>query len=58
VDPTLAFVLYLLALIAFVIGFIWPLFRPTKVFTEINVASLGLALVTLVWVIQSGHAAF
>lgn len=58
-DPTLAFVLYLLALIAFAIGFIWPLFRDgRKVFTEINVVSLGLALIALVWVIQAGHAAF
>lgn len=57
-SPQVAFVVYLLALIAFTVAFIWPLFRPTKVFTEVNIIALGLALVTLVWVVAAAKAAF
>ncbi len=58
-DPAAQFVLFLIALIIFVIGAIWPLFRPgPTTFSETNAVSLGLALVCLVWVLTAGHAAF
>jgi hypothetical protein len=51
-HPTLAFVVYLLALICFVLAaFSVPVRR-------VNLLGLGLALVTVVWVWQAGQAAF
>lgn len=56
-NPALQFVLFLLALIAFTIAALWPLLRRQP-YTPLHLVPLGLALVTLVWVIQSGQAAF
>lgn len=56
-NPALQFVIYLLALIAFTLAALWPLARR-RPYTELHLVPLGLALVTLVWVIQSGQAAF
>lgn len=51
-DPVLAFVLYLLALICFCLAaFGVPVRR-------LNLVALGLVFVALVWVVQSGQAAF
>lgn len=49
----LYFVLYLLALVCFVLA----AFGSPRV-PHVNLVALGLALVGLVWVIQSGQAAF
>lgn len=54
--PALMFVLYLLALVAFTLAAVWGLVR--RPFTVAHAIALGLALVTMVWVIQSGQAAF
>jgi hypothetical protein len=51
-DPALAFVLYLLALICFVLAAIGvPVHRT-------NLVALGLAFFALAWVIQTAQAAF
>jgi len=57
VNPALQFVLYLLALIVFVLGTAWPLLRREP-YTPVALVSLGLAMVVGVWVVQAGQAAF
>lgn len=52
-SPLLQFVLYLLALLCFLAAAAGLDGR-----TRVPLVPLGLALVTLVWVIQSGQAAF
>lgn len=56
-HPVLAFVVYLLALIVFLVGALWPRLRSGPA-TAANAACLGLALVTLVPLVQAGQAAF
>lgn len=51
-HPAIAFVLYLLALVCFVLA------AASVAVKRVNLVALGLALVTLVWVVQSGQAAF
>ena len=56
-TPMWQFVLYLLALVVFTLAAVWPLVRR-KPYTELHLVPLGLALVTVVWVVQAGQAAF
>jgi hypothetical protein len=51
-PPAIAFVLFLLALICFVLA----AFSVTV--KRVNLVALGLALVTVVWLWQAGEAAF
>lgn len=56
-PPALVFVIYLLALIAFTLaGVVWPLAKHRL--TELHLVAIGLALVTVVWVVQAGQATF
>jgi hypothetical protein len=56
-PAALLFVIYLLALLAFLGGALWPLLRREP-YAPVHLVSLGLALVDLVWVVQSAQAAF
>lgn len=56
-SPALQFVCFLLALLCFTLAAVWPLVRR-KPYTELHLVPLGLALVTVVWVVQAGQAAF
>lgn len=56
-NPALQFVCFLLALIAFTVAALWPLLRRQP-YTALHLVPLGLALVTVVWVVQAGQAAF
>ena len=56
-PPAAVFVFYLLALIAFTVAAIWPVAKREP-YSPVHLTALGLALVTLVWVWQAGHAAF
>jgi hypothetical protein len=56
-PAAVTFVLYLLALVAFAVGACWPLLKREP-FTPVNAIALGLTLVDVVWLVQSGQAAF
>lgn len=51
-HPAIAFVLYLLAFICFVLA------AAGVAVKRVNLIAFGLALVTLVWLWQAGQAAF
>lgn len=56
-HPALLFVIYLLALLAFLGVAVWPLLRRQP-YSPVNLLGVGLTLTTLVPVVQSAQAAF
>jgi flagellar biogenesis protein FliO len=55
-PPALQFVIYLLAVLAFVAAAAWGVVR--RPFDPVNAIGVGLALVTVVPLVQAGQAAF
>ncbi len=55
--PALLFVIYLLALLAFLGVAVWPLLRRQP-YGPVNLLGVGLTLTTLVPLVAAGQAAF
>lgn len=55
-DPTLLFIVYLLATLCFVAVAVWGVVR--RPFGPVNAIGLGLALTALVPLVGAGQAAF